>query len=220
MYERLEQYKMALDDYDKAEQLDPNDPEVYFSQGVSYFKLGEYQKAIESYNQSILLDPNNSQTFINRGQAYCSLNNYKEGLSDFSQALNLDPQNQLAQNNVDLVYKVLINAYTKAIIEKPEDSQHYYERGCIYLELNQDKKSLKDLTQAIQLDPNRIQFYQARAALYTKSHHYYKKALADYNKIIQLDPNWAPAYNNRGVIFSELEQIDKALLDYNKGYRT
>ena len=54
-FESLEQLNSALQDYQTAAELSPNNPFSYFALGDIYAKLSAHDKAIESYETSIRL---------------------------------------------------------------------------------------------------------------------------------------------------------------------
>ena len=74
--------------------------------------------------------------------------------------------------------------------------------------------AIKDLTEAIRLDPNNAQAYWLRELSYTYSGNF-EKAIKDCNQALKLDPkedcnqalkinpNYAEAYYNRGIAKSE-----------------
>ena len=51
-------YEEALNDYDEAIELDPDNSYCYCNRGIAYEKMGEYQEAINDYNKAIELDSN------------------------------------------------------------------------------------------------------------------------------------------------------------------
>ena len=59
-YYNVGQYQRAIEDYDKAIELDPNNDRTYQQRGDCYVELGQYQRAIEDYGKAIELDPNNA----------------------------------------------------------------------------------------------------------------------------------------------------------------
>ena len=48
----------AIENYNKAIELDPNDADAYNNRGLAYYYLEEYERAIEDYNKAIELNPN------------------------------------------------------------------------------------------------------------------------------------------------------------------
>lgn len=81
------------------------------------------------------------------------------------------------------------------------------------------ERTLTELDQAIESDPNAAPAHVERANLYWNLATYlrvgaYWPALLDYNGAIQLDPNLALAYYNRGNIYSTMGIFDWAVGDY------
>ena len=72
LYSILGQYEDALQDFEKAIQLDP-DSGPYIYRGITYSELGEYQKAINDYTRLIQIDPYDAYALHMRSLAYYSL---------------------------------------------------------------------------------------------------------------------------------------------------
>lgn len=60
----------AVEAYDKALQLDGNDPNVLTDQGVMYRRLGWYDKAVKNFEKASKVDPNHRQSLYNLGIVY------------------------------------------------------------------------------------------------------------------------------------------------------
>ena len=54
----LEKYQEAIENFNKAIELDPNSAAFYSARGLVYVELGKHQEAINDYNKAIELDPN------------------------------------------------------------------------------------------------------------------------------------------------------------------
>ena len=63
-YYYLGQYQRAIEDYDKAIQLDPDYATAYYNRGGSYSDLAQYQRAIEGFDKAIQLDPDYAPLMI------------------------------------------------------------------------------------------------------------------------------------------------------------
>ena len=53
----LGRYEDALQDYDRALEIDPNLANGYINRGSAYSHLGQYEKAIADYEKGLELDP-------------------------------------------------------------------------------------------------------------------------------------------------------------------
>ena len=55
VYDKLDEYRLAIQDYGKAIQLDPNNAVAYFNRGFVYDILGEYAKASADFAKACSL---------------------------------------------------------------------------------------------------------------------------------------------------------------------
>jgi cytochrome c-type biogenesis protein CcmH/NrfG len=60
----------AVKAYNKALELDPNDPNVLTDQGVMFRRLGWYDRAVENFTRASKIDPSNYQSLYNLGVVY------------------------------------------------------------------------------------------------------------------------------------------------------
>ena len=114
-----------------------------------------------------------------------------------------------------------ISAYTNEIKINKKDSNLYFKRAEMYVQLyklNDDKKALsnarKDYTQAIKLNKNFTEAYFKRGQLYNYSHSVEKidEAYNDFSKVIKLEPDnivYKEAYVGRAQIcYAEYTDIN------------
>jgi len=85
----LEQHARALEDYDEAIRLDPNDPDVYINRGNILSGMGEYERAAENYTEAIRINPNYSEAYHNRRVMYLRLGLYEESEQDLAKVSEL-----------------------------------------------------------------------------------------------------------------------------------
>lgn len=87
-------------------------------------------------------------------------------------------------------------------------SDYEYEMGsCFY--------AIRDLTQAIELNPKYAEAYNNRAFINMKVKRY-DRVLSDLNKAVELRPNYPHALMNRGDYYKHLGDKTKAIADYDK----
>jgi len=68
-YDQLKDYGKAAEEYNKAIDLNHNNPS-YYNRGIAYKNSGKYQKAIDDYTMAISLNKNHSDYYYNRAIAY------------------------------------------------------------------------------------------------------------------------------------------------------
>lgn len=69
-YYNKRQDDKAVEDYNKAIELDPNYANAYNNRGLIYYNKGEYDMAIEDFNKAIKLNLTFALAWNNRGNAY------------------------------------------------------------------------------------------------------------------------------------------------------
>src|SRR5205807_2238068 len=73
--------------------------------------------------------------------------------------------------------------------------------------------AVKDLTEAIRLDPKDASLYHSRAqAAAFKGD--LDRAIADFTEAIRLDPKYTSAHYNRGLAYEKKMDLEKAIQDY------
>ena len=88
-YYALGQYEKAIQSYDKAINLTPQNATIYNKRGVTRSALGQYGKAILSYDNAIRLDSEYGVAYYNRGSAFKALGNSIKAEQDFAKAEEL-----------------------------------------------------------------------------------------------------------------------------------
>ena len=97
---KLEKYQEAIENFNKAIELDPNSVAFYFARGDVYEILKKYEEAINDYDEAIELDPDNSYCYCNRGIAYEKMGEYQEAINDYNKAIELDSNCKIAIENL------------------------------------------------------------------------------------------------------------------------
>jgi tetratricopeptide (TPR) repeat protein len=98
-YLKLEQYNVAMQDYDRAIELNPNSSESFLGLGIIYTKLNHPQEAIHFFSRCLTLNTEDSIAYTNRGYNKLKLDDYLSALDDFDKALDINPLNALAYSN-------------------------------------------------------------------------------------------------------------------------
>lgn len=87
------QYDLAIADFTKAIELDPNGLIAYYNRGVAYLDMGSYDLAIADFTEVIELDPKDATIYNDRGMIYLLKGQYKQTIADLTKAMELDPKN-------------------------------------------------------------------------------------------------------------------------------
>src|SRR4051794_33699547 len=88
---RMGQLDLAIQDYNRAVEIDPRHASAFNNRGVVHRKKGEYQRAIADFDQSIQINPNYAGAFGNRADTYRAMREYGRAINDFDEAIRLQP---------------------------------------------------------------------------------------------------------------------------------
>jgi len=153
-------WKGAIQDYNKAIELNPNYTSAYNNRGSVKSSLGDYRGAIQDFNKSIELKPNYALAYFNRGIAKSNLDEHKGAIQDYNKAIELEPNDADAYSNRGNSkgclddYRGAIKDFNKAIEHNPNDGMAYNNRGLAKIYLGQKDSGCLDLSKARDLgDP-------------------------------------------------------------------
>lgn len=231
----LGQSDRALQDYNRAIQLDPKLPLAFYGRGILLAtRERAYTRAIRDFDKVLQLEPNNVDALIRRGDAYSQLGDFGHAIGDLDRAVQLAPDNVEAY-----VYRGLANDRRgektlagadvgMALKIDPRNVDALRNRGALHATSGQQDLAIRDLNAAIALQPNDpLSFYNRGYAYFAKRD--YQMAILDYDNAIALDPGMGLAYANRCLmrtivgrdLVAGLADCDKALalMPYNLDVR-
>jgi tetratricopeptide (TPR) repeat protein len=185
----------ALDDFNTAIELNPENPIAYLNRIFIYLERNNNEKALQDYNSYIELFPpcDNSENVLNpllsdalgnRGAIYSKMGQYKKALVDFDLAIKLNPQNL---NN-------------------------YLNRAFAYMQLREYDKSIRDFNVCHQADPADPEIINNRGVCYFRSGDF-KSALDDFNNAIKINSGNPSYYRNRAYAYHHLGRDNYARMD-------
>ena len=89
----------ALNAYNKAIELNPNDASAYNNRGLAYDNLDKNDLAITDYKKAIELNPKYGDAFNNLGKTYGRRGDYKRAILYYDRAIELNPKDADAYYN-------------------------------------------------------------------------------------------------------------------------
>ena len=177
-------FEAALQDYNRAIGMEPNNREILNSRGKTYFDMatsGKYkaqeksllEKAVKDYTESLSktnqTDKATSESLSNRGAAYGMLGMLQQSIKDISDAIALDPNNKNAYANRSIAY-LNTGQYEKALADyqsylkyEPSNANFWYESGMVQRVMKRNEDAVASLDRAIQLNPKLAIAYLERA---------------------------------------------------------
>ena len=112
-------------------------------------------------------------------------------------------------------YSEAVQDFGKAIKEKPNYIDAYFNRGIAYEHLDMHDKAIRDYSKVIKINPSMNEAYINRALLYRKTKKY-RLAISDLDMAIEIRPDFAFAYLYRGDTYYTMDSLDLAAKDYKQ----
>ena len=82
-------YDQALQAFDQALKLKPNDPALITYKGIVYYAQGQNDRAMKEFEAAIKLNPSFGRAYYQRGMIYENQEKYHQALADLKKAKNL-----------------------------------------------------------------------------------------------------------------------------------
>lgn len=191
---------------------------------VSCKQTSKMQQAIESpptIESKTAIDSSVFSECFRRGEEAMQEGKNEEALVFFNKELKDNPQNGRAYTYIAGIRaksKDYENALTSANLaikylpkeDKEYGSYAYVVRAAIYLNMSDTLKAIKDLSEAIKLDPEEPEYYDRRGRVYYEQKKY-DLSVADYQKMIDLDPENITGYMGKAYIANEQKKWNEAI---------
>lgn len=79
----------AVESFERAEAIRPDDATVQFNMGTAYLSLGNFFQAVTNLDRAIMLDPSSSDAYGNRAVAHAGLGEEELAIGDAEAAVSL-----------------------------------------------------------------------------------------------------------------------------------
>jgi len=211
----------ALEDYNLAILLDPNNHLYYHNKAIAIAQMGNLKGAIENFKKALELNPKDLQIYHNLGAAYVEIGELDRAIKLFSQALKLYSQDYQIYQNLGVVrFKAgdrqgAIADYNQAIKINPNKTEAYYNRGIAHRFLGDNQDAINDFSTVLQLNPKVVDAYTQRGIVRFEMKDI-EGATADFNEAIKLNPKHPEAIYNRAVIRRLSKDNQGSLADFNQ----
>lgn len=154
----LEQYDLALADFQAAAQANPKLTFVHFNLGLTYLRKQDYEHARDEFLQDAAVEPDLALNYDELGDVYTLLQQDDDAERSYREALRRDPQ--LVNSYVGLAkiyqrqekYQQALSAINAAGKLDAHRTDIHYLRGQALLHLGRKPEGKKELETAVRID--------------------------------------------------------------------
>jgi protein O-GlcNAc transferase len=215
------QGKNALQAFQNAADLMPNEADAHYNLGVVLKSLGRFDNAAVSYRRAVELKPDYIEAHSNLGNVLKDLGQLDNAIKSYRIALKLNPDSSDAHYNLGNALKDLgqlddaVRCYRHAVALKPDFSMAYYNLGNALKDLRQLDDAVSCYRKATEINPDFFEVHN-NLGIALKALGQHDAALASYRRALELNPELAETHNNVGITLKDLGQLDAALASFRK----
>jgi tetratricopeptide (TPR) repeat protein len=238
-------YNEAIDQFEDAIILDPENSIVYNNLGDAYIAVNRLEEAIDVLEKAIILSPDFADLHNNLGRSYLKLSKCKNAVQAFEKAISINTYYPDAFYNLAMAY--ILNAQTredfslsvdiysnvmeymeKAARINPNFKNEYYDRGEEFLRKKEYLKAYQEFEKGYNRGSHStdmsfiLDFYLrvVHSGKKMKSAMIWKH-IRKLEALLKKYPNYADLYNHLGVAYVIMSKIvnNKAIQLFDKAMK-
>ena len=218
------QYVEAVQNYQRAVELEPTNENYYFDLGMEYLSHFTFGPALEVYRVGTQKFPDSSREYLGLAFSHYAVREYPAAADSFTKALEIDPDSPAVLKSWNTVLSSLSPAEWEKILPRlsrlaaahPQsaDLAFCYGAALFRSEFAKGPKSALDrpqtlLEKAIKLRPDFATARLELAGLYAAQKQD-QKAVDEYLEAIREDPKSEIPHYRLGQIYRQMNQLDLA----------
>jgi tetratricopeptide (TPR) repeat protein len=157
----LEQYDMALADFQAAAEANPKLTFIHFNMGLAYLKKQDYEHARDEFLKDAAVEPDLAFNYDELGDVYSLMQQDRNAEKSYSEALRRDPR--LVNSYVGLAktyqreekYRQALSAIDSAGKLDPRRTDIHYVRGQVLIHMGRKEEGRKELETSVRIDNER-----------------------------------------------------------------
>jgi len=216
-------HQYAIEAYDDALHIKPNDLETLINKGSSCIEIKDYELALKVLEVAIEINPQIPEAWSNKGIALNNLKLYEQSVNAFNQAIRLNSGFFEAWSNKSAPLKNMkrfeeaIASCNQAISLNSNYAQAWSNKGLTLHELKRYDEALLHYEKALNLKPEDADTWSNKGVSLFKLKRY-DEALLHYEKALNLKPEYAQALSNKGFVYAVKKQYDVALVFHEQAF--
>ncbi|XGV88807.1 MAG: tetratricopeptide repeat protein [Limnothrix sp. BL-A-16] len=222
-------YGLAIINFARVLDLDPENHLAAFSQGDALFHLGRYEEAVMIYQRATELEPRYhyvfEYAFRNRNKFLFDLKWYKTAIIysvqyiknlpnyyQYFRITNLQSYKYLL--SASRMYRMMFGRFIRIVQRKPNYDYIWARQGNALWHLERYEEAIDAFQRAIKIGPNANR-YNILGLIY-RDLKQYEEAITAYQQAIELDSNYVYAHGNLGNAYRDLKRYEEAIAAYQR----
>ncbi len=194
----------AVEQIQRACQIDPYNATFHGNLGSAYGTLGRYDLAVESLRAALRCDPNFADAHNNLGAALSKLGKHEEAATSIRRAIKLRPNQVSSLVNLGNVLQEqgkledAVNSYRQALRLEPDHVDARYNLGLAVSKRGDYALAEENYRHALRVNPRNFDALNNLGNA-LREQGKFSESLASYEQALAIKPDLAQARKNRGM---------------------
>ena len=218
------EYVDAVQSFQRAVELDPNNEQYYFDLGMEYLSHFTFGPAAEVYGVGTQKFPHSSRQYLGLGFSHYAVREYAEAAEAFTTALEIDPESPSVFQAWKTVLSFLAPKDWKELLPRlehlaaahPQNAELAFGYGAALFrsEIANGQESALDgpqsfLEKSVRLQPDFPEAHLELGSLYA-ARKQGQKAVVEYLEAIRQDPKSDIAHYRLGQVYRDMNKLELA----------
>ncbi len=229
MYDDRGNFEAALQEFNKAAQLDVHSVDVHLRLALDYIRLSRPGEAIAQLKTVVTLEPEYLEAHTLLALLYSSVGQIDDAVREYEIALR--KASQIAPQNID-IYRGLAQVYLQekkygpameacnAVLRiAPDDADTLFLLGFLYEETSRHKEAAREFKKALKARPDFPEALNSLGYLYAEDGINLDEAETLIKKALASDAQNGAYIDSLGWVYYKKGKVDEALAQLEKAVR-
>lgn len=213
-------YEDAIEQYSRAIELKPTDIDMYIERGKAFESLGRYDEAYADYGKALVFEPREEDVLILLGRVSYKMAEYEQALKHLNRASSVAKREPAIYPEKVLPllelgeYNMALKVSDTAMLLK-KTARNYYQRGLVFVKLNNDEQAKKDFIKAIKKDKRYDEAWLALSDLLVREGKP-DEAMEHCSQVLEMNDKNTSAYLSRSKIYIAQFDYPSAIDDISR----
>ncbi|NNF98611.1 MAG: tetratricopeptide repeat protein [Desulfobacteraceae bacterium] len=212
-------YQDALQFYQDATEINPNDAMAWHGLGYCYNGMGQNEEAMKTYERAVVENPSDPGLHFSLARVYDDLGNLDAAEKAYSRVIAIEPDNPAAHEKLGGLLTRL-GRYGEAILSQkqvirlsPDSPEAFYLLGVMYERMGQYENAIDSYKTAVRINPEHVSAFSDMGALLGELDRL-EEAIAAHIQVVRLSPDSVAAHYKLGVAYFRAGRKAAALEEY------
>jgi arylsulfatase A-like enzyme/Tfp pilus assembly protein PilF len=221
IYTERKDCDQALKNFDRAEALVGQDPQISFSRYQCYLERRDFEHAEQSLYQTIKLDPSNSLAYVALYRLKMTEKKVPEAIQLLVKAVGANPKSEVAHFELAKLYRFqgkfieAKNEFLQAQNSNPDFAPASYELGKLQYETGEKEPAVATLEECLRRDPKFVPAHALLGQIFLDEDAP-QKAQAHIDVALAFGADSAYAHFTHGNLLVKQSKFEEAFAEFQK----